>query len=72
MSFYDREHFIERQEMTNAKVESRGKACFDMTEAQHLGLERSDNPKTREERRRLSHLHSTTRIPKTELLKLIT
>ena len=48
MSIYDRELLIERQEMTNAKVESRGKACFDMTEAQHLGLERSDNPKTKD------------------------
>ena len=72
MSIYDRERFIERQEMTNAKVESRGKACFDMTEAQHLGLERSDNPKTREERRKakdksspFGYANSQNRAPKT-------
>ena len=65
MSIYDREHFIERQEMTNAKVESRGKACFDMTEAQHLGLERSDNPKAKAKSSPFDYPNSQNQAPKT-------
>ena len=45
-----RENAATRLQTTNAKAESRGKASFDKTEAQHLGLEQSDNPKTRDER----------------------
>ena len=45
-----RENAATLLQTTNAKAESRGKASFDKTEAQHLGLERSDNPKTRDER----------------------
>jgi 8-oxo-dGTP pyrophosphatase MutT (NUDIX family) len=44
------ENAATRLQTTNAKAESRGKASFDKTEAQHLGLERSDNPKTKDER----------------------